>query len=444
MRLPKWFRRFLLKHTFPSDKKNLREFAYLDEVSLRSLLSSQNGGLTDTTSEQTGRTWLVEGGTTVSIGTDALGKAGGTSRFQTSNSSTLQTSRKATVQSWFRELHAMSDLRLISVVGDVKPLANQGGVKMAGNTSVTVSSALLTRGTLIELRVRLTADPIFQLGTMLHEFLGMAEDFPGEMIQGISGLPEAGMINKLLDRLLAGLIPIKSEAIDYAVVEVDDQEYVVHKDALMGLALPSRPLFIVGVTEHLAYWKDIRRVLFSGSVFTIMCRVSRDGLHDGWSPVKLTDLFGLVAPDLNTQLFNATKFIQPSTKAEEPEPVGDQRLAMTLMGYAAMLLAQRDQKLDEEQEALLRKEIKLQSLSVTTAEDQRAAFDAVRRRVRSLVGVRVSPKVDIQLREKSRLEHGLPYFPTAAEPVRQRVEVVQPIFKSPDRLIDTEVVAIYW
>jgi hypothetical protein len=444
MKLPKWFRKFVLKHAFPSSIKNLREFIYLDEVSLRSLLSSQNGGMTDSMSEQTARTWSLEGGTTASIGTDALGKAGGTSRFQTSNSSTLQTSKKATVQSWFRELHIMSDLRLLSVVEDVKPFTSPDEVKQLENTSVTISSELLARGSLIEMRIRLTADPIFQIGTIFHEIMDMARDFPEQIAAEIQRIPDAEKIQKLLDRLLAGLIPIRSEAIDYAVVEIDSQEYVVHRDALNGLALEARPLYVVGVTEHLAYWKDIRRVLFSGGVFTIMCRISRDGLHDDWAPVKLTELFKLVAPDMANQLAGAAQFIQVPRQAQEQKPKVDERLAKTLSAYKTLLLDQRNKVLTEDLEALVHSEIVNQSQQALSPEGQRAAFDAVKKRTQALAGIRISPEVDIQLREKARSKFNLPYFPQAASQARKGTEPIHQTTKSSERLLDTEVVAIYW
>ena len=151
----------------------------------------------------------------------------------------------------------------------------------------------LQRGKLVEFRVRLGADPVFHLGTMVSEFTAMAEDYPDMFAAGggLTTLREVQPINKILQRLLAGLVPIRATAVDHVVAEIEGIEYVVHREVIKGLDLRTRPLEIVGVTEQEAYWKDLRRVLFSDAEFTALARISRPGLHDSWTPVKLADLF---------------------------------------------------------------------------------------------------------------------------------------------------------
>ena len=53
----------------------LREFVYLDEVSLRSLLSSQVGEVKDSTSKQTSDTFGADVGSSVSVGVPQVGKS---------------------------------------------------------------------------------------------------------------------------------------------------------------------------------------------------------------------------------------------------------------------------------------------------------------------------------------------------------------------------------
>src|SRR6185437_2587482 len=98
------------------EKRPLREFVYLDEVSLRSLLVSQK----DTIPEEVSHAILVaeEAELTGNVSANAatLGKAEIGSRYQTSNSSTVQTSRKAIVQTLFKELRDEKDLDYALVV----------------------------------------------------------------------------------------------------------------------------------------------------------------------------------------------------------------------------------------------------------------------------------------------------------------------------------------
>ena len=111
----------------------------------------------------------------------------------------------------------------------------------------------------------LAVDPVFKLGTMMNEYTAMADEWPDMFSsQGVLGFLRGSQpILKVLERFLAGLIPIKATATNHVVVEVDGLEYVVHKKALEAFDVPTHPLKIVGVTEHLSYWKDIRRILFS-------------------------------------------------------------------------------------------------------------------------------------------------------------------------------------
>ena len=266
-------------------------------------LGCTRSGVTDTTSEQKVASDLGE--LQAKLASDAvIAKAEISSRFQTSNSSTLQTLRKATVQSWFREFYNKPGLRMIEPVDDVVFFADLEDVKRCKKASAAVSSDDLQRGILAEFKVKLSADKVFHIDTLVSEFVGMAKDYPRIFEAGntVFDMGEIEAVGKLLQRLLAGLIPIRGEAVDYCVIEIDGIEYVVHKNAIADLDVDTKPLVIVGVTEHLAYWKDIRRVLFSEAEFTILCRFSKNGLQESWLPVKLADLMKDFAPDIAEQL----------------------------------------------------------------------------------------------------------------------------------------------
>ena len=230
----------------------LREFVYLDEVSLRSLLSSQTGEMTESKSEQVLDALTAEVNT--KIAADAqVAKAELTSKFQTTNSNTLQTSRKATVQSWFRELHDLPGLRLIELRTDVVAAKDLEALTLNADTSVVAPTTTLSRGALAEFRVRLSADPVFHLGTMVSELSGMVEDYP-DMISASDAkvkFKEFEPVSKILQRLLAGLIPVRGRALDYRVVVIAGVEYVVHRQASAGLGLEERPLEIVGLPSTL-------------------------------------------------------------------------------------------------------------------------------------------------------------------------------------------------
>lgn len=431
----------------PTAPSPLREFIYLDEVSLRSLLSSQKGEVTEGTSQAIMDGAQVE--VTSKVGAPpAVVVAELASRFQTSNSSTLQTSRKASVQSWFREFHAIPNLRLIEPVDGVSAVFDTADLKRVTHPSVLLPASALVRGSLVEFRVRLSADPVFRLGALMSEFSGMADDYP-EMFAGHlspGDFRQTQVVNNVLNRLLAGLIPVRGQVIDYQVVDLDGEEHVVHRNALANLSLATVPLELVGVTEHLAYWKDIRRVLFSEAEFTVLCRVSRTGLHSSWTPVKLTDVFRDVAPDLADQISQAgrTPLVPPQRTVRQADAI-ERRMADALNLYVSLRHdAVGGRSLSKVKRSRIDMTIGELCGSVGSATEQRDAFRALERLLIELTGAEVDAEGAIALRDKAREASNLPLFPSLArDPVAATAPLRQRDVEDA-RLLDVEVVAIYW
>ena len=426
--------------------KPLREFVYLDEVSLRSLLSSQTGEVTDTRSEQ--RSDAQEAQFNSSLGANAplVGKAEIASRFQTSNSSTLQTSRKATVQSWFREFIELPNLRLIEPIDGADRVTDAVDLFALDDPSTATRADDLTRGSLVEFRVRLSADPVFHVGTIVTEFSTIFDGSP-ELFAGSSQLAtlgEAQRVNKVVQQLLAGLIPVRAEAVDHVVVQVDGVEFVVRRDAVAGMDLPEKRLEIVGVTEHLAYWKDIRRVLFSDAEFTMLCRVARGGLHDSWTPVKLADLFRAFAPDMVDQINAAsrTPFLVGSTARSVN--TNELLLGAALSEYKDALLRNSGLELTAEQEADVNRAIDALRARAGSVTAQRSAFDRLSELLYAMGLSGLDPAENAALRAHVRSSTGLPLFPALSSGMTTSIGVSQPIEDDAARLLDVEVVAVYW
>lgn len=425
-------------------RRPLREFVYLDEISLRSLLSSQTGEVTDSTSEAITDAMMNQasggGGLKSPVANLEMNAL-----FQTTNSNTLQTSRKASAQSWFREFHALGGLKLIRPMRTVQAALDVAALKANENRSVVAAEADLTRGSLVEFRVRLKADPVFHLGTLMSEFGAMAQDHPDLLADGMTlgALHETLLVNKVLNRLLVGLVPINAEAVDHRVVHIDGVEYVVHSGALTDLDLPSRPLQLVGVTEQSAYWKDLRRVLFSEEEFTVMCRIARAGLQRTWTPVKLVDLFSALAPDLAETINTAGRapFLSKG-HAPEPEPV-ETRLVEALRAYAKALVLRSNETLTRTHKAEIERRIQAVGDRMASVTAQRSAFAAVSDKLSDVLGVTFDPNLEIECREHARIVTGLPLFP-ALEPKPTQTAVVAPLPASDARLLDVEVIAIYW
>lgn len=435
------------------ERPPLREFVYLDEGSLRSLLSSQTGEIKDTVQEQSQAALLDELNIKVSGQLPLTAKGEAAYRLQTTNSSSLQTSRKATVQSWFRDFHERSELRLISPVASAPPVARIEDLVGLGRPSVATASGSLQRGVLAEFRVRLAAHPVFHLTTMMTEFTGMAEEFRDFVPDAsMTTFKEIQPMVKVLQRLMAGLIPITAEAVDYVVVDIAGADYVVHREPIQDLDLESRPLVIAGVTDLQAYWKDIRHVLFSEAEFTLLCRVSRSGLQTDWTPVKLVDLFSKVAPDFARQMSVAwtmpfgAKPAMPGTQTEAA-PVAEP-LEQALFHYSQALLGSSKREQSEKDLAAVALQVAVEIKSLATrngsVSDQRSAFASLRSLLADIAGVRISGSRDLKLREAARAASGLTLFPALAASPAPVVQNALPPMEERRAFLDVEVVAIYW
>ncbi|MGJ0203046.1 hypothetical protein NHL51_02630 [Leucobacter sp. gxy201] len=428
-------------------KDNLREFVYLDEVSLRSLLSSLKGDLRDGTSEGFNDAYEIEAATSVEASNPLVGKAGASSRFQTSNSTSIQTSRKATVQSWFRDFRALNGIRLVEKALPEAAAVSVETLKRTDETSLMVSSDGLARGELVEFRVELAADPVYHMSTVTSELAGMAEDYP-EMFTAGGGagvLQDFAPVRKVLERLLAGLVPIRAVALDYVVIELDETEYVVHKDLIQDLDLKSEPLQIVGVTELLAYWKDLRRVLFSEAEFTLLARISRTGIQPSWTPVKLADIFREMVPELVPQI-NAAGKVPFAPQADTASPAM-QKMREALTHYASHALKLSGTTLECAQHAELEQLIEKLHVRVASVSDQHSAFKVLHQWIEDHADESITSEQSHDLRENARGETGLTLFPTLEASLANatsQASLEQKTRAERERLLDVEIIAIYW
>ena len=349
MRWPNWLRR-RGRVAAPAELTGpLREFVYLDEVSVYSLLASRGGAIVSELTESKSSTSTLEAGGTVR-GTVGVVGSELRSKLQDTEASGMQVVRKAIVQASFKELieaqqetlalRAQAQDDLVDRPSDGRALAQAAE---EGRSSGRVADPdRLHRGDLVEIRVELEAAPIFRLGTTLSSLIDMFKDTPELFGQGGRGEMAQGMaVSKVLDALLAGLVPIRGRAVEFQHVTVGDRSLIVHRDLLSDIVgdplVEVRPLYVVGVAERALFWKDIRRLLFSRSTYTVLCRLGRDGISDRWTPVKLVDVVGEFLPDIARQIDEAEEGLTSLAAVEvvQSEDATERALACALTRYAA-------------------------------------------------------------------------------------------------------------
>lgn len=322
----------------------LREFVYLDEVSVFSLLASRIGALaTDfTQSESSSLATEVKGSAGVSA---PVAKANVSSAVKASQTSGTQVMRKSTVQSTFKELYGYVRDSLVlrpPNEGENPPSAERVAADLAQEADTdsvwALDSARMKRGQLLEVEVELDADESFRASTIMStllEFLEEMSELPDSLDR--EGLMNAVTGSRLLDKLLAGLVPLRGRVIDYSHVTVGDRELIVHSKVLSqqpALAEHAVPLYVVGVAEEDLFWRDIRRVLFSGARYRMLCRLGRDGVQLEWTPVKLMHVLEGAVPALRGIIDEIPTFLANMGAEEQGEGRPAQVQRQALLRYA--------------------------------------------------------------------------------------------------------------
>lgn len=440
----------------------LREFIYLDEVSVYSLNASRLGAIaaeftdTETTSLQSGSELSLSGNVGAA---KADAKASGSStRTQES-----QVVRRSIVQTTFRELyeHEKDRLATRAVPDDVKiPQIDTldeliEAEEVLKTDGLIVDPKRLARGALLEMEVELDTESVFQFSTLLQTLVEIIQE--NTDLFGIDEEEfEKGMAyGRIIERLLAGLVPIRGLAVDYVRIKPGQRELIAHRrlsERLLagGLAgdqrLETSPLYVVGVTEEALYWKDIRRVLFSGTRFRVLCRMAQDGVQNSWTPIKLRDVLAKMAPELAKPidaLAFGDFFGKDDSGGKETNDGRRQALRGALNSYAASLTTAYGRELNPDDLLSLQGLVECHQDSFRTTSAMKAGFDAIAQCLADSLGIELHASAEKERRLKALAEAGLsltgelepstePSGDASLRPTRE------------EYVLDSEFIAIYW
>lgn len=464
MSLPSRWRRWRRRRWAAQTRGSpLREFVYLDDSSVLSLLASRIGAVPTEYTDSESR--ALKAGISSKLGASAVLKTEAGSNVEASRSAATQVIRMSSVQSAFKELleYEEASLALQSPHGTPRPprvrvLHDLVAQAEAADRHWVSSASELQRGELIEVGVKLDADEILRFSVILTTLLRFVDQIPElANVTDAQSLREALTANQILDQMLAGLVPLRGEVVDYRLVTVEGKDLVVHTGLLAQLdesVVDVRPLQVVAVAEAELFWRDTRRVLFSGARYTVLARVSRTGIQTEWMPVKLVELLKDFVPDLAANfdgrgLLDAIKRAQAETPAHLS--TGPERV---LLSYGELLGERYGIAVDP---AALTVELLAtlpQPTPFETVPQQRTAFAAVTAWVRSQGEVPDEPDVLAELRETAMApaQVVLPAEGVASElSVDAGADGGASLAaggagtdKAAPLMLDTEVVGIYW
>ena len=309
-RLSSWLRRRWDRRPNKGNLSDRREFVYLDDISVLSILASRTGSIATEFTETHTASRSSEFNKSLGVGL-GVAKANIGSRTQAGQVDASQVLSRAIIQSSFKDLYDIerSGLALLPAVPDQLPTINstsdlKGLLDSSEGSALLIDPHTLHRGELLEVEVELEADPIFQMATIIKTVLELMEE-NRELLEGAdtAQLPEIRSVVRLIESLLADLVPIRGRLVDYAWIRICGRDVLVLQSLLCRIPIEERPkvnpVLLVGVAQRDLFWKDIRRVLFSQARYTVFCRLATGGLEEKWSPVKMAEIFSGIASDFD-------------------------------------------------------------------------------------------------------------------------------------------------
>ncbi|MEU8254996.1 hypothetical protein AB0C06_12110 [Micromonospora inaquosa] len=432
----------------------LREFVYLDEVSVYSLLASRQGALASEYTDTSTSAARAELSGKIGLGAGATKGELSSKREQTYTQSS-QVLRKSTVQAAFKELYEGEEGRLgvTPLTMNESPPRVRSWQDLATNFTDpiydgwVIRPSNLERGLLVELEIELSTHSIFKMTSIMSALSALIVENPELFPQSeFPQLQEVAAVNRVLDKLLVGLIPLRCRALDYCVVDFDGERVAVHTRLMEHIApdlqYAPKPLHVVGVTEELLYWKDVRRVLFTGQRFRILSRLNASGVRSSWVPVKLVDVLRDVVPDLAAQVEQAGRAFGQNSTSQGPNDDRSATIALALIAHSRLLAEHYDVVIDADQESAFKALAAHHCGEFHGYDARRRAFEAIANHFATTYSVKVDSVVAAQFRSAALadtllLPDGQPAAPsTSTSPTQPE--------PTDEALLDAEVVAIYW
>ncbi len=429
-----------------------REFVYLDEVSVYSLLASRLGSIPEQLTKSASESLQSEINSAIGVNYGLKAEIG--SKLATTSTSATQVVRKSMVQGAFKELVDVERGKLAlsepPADGELPPAADLASLKALAEdpgSGLVLAADQPARGQLLEMEIELDADPTFAFNTVISEVVKFMDQNPEFFPEGLEGIAAGETMNRIIGQLMVGLVPLRCRILDYQALEIEETEFLVHRSLFSDAELPSgaqlRDVHLVGVAEEGLFWKDLRRVLFSRSRFTVMCRLGKDGLQPTWSPVKLIDVFGKVIPFIGVQLEEMiggmiSGFQSGAAEALE-QPAVDEKMQAGMEHYARLYAAEfRQEPLSSAELATL--DGPVAGIDYGRLEYRRSALEQLTLRLREILGSDEDRELEARLRNEAMETAGFGLGGTDETPMPG----TSPPASAAERFIDVEFVAIYW
>ncbi|MCT2173484.1 DUF6414 family protein [Dietzia cinnamea] len=419
-----------------------REFIYLDEVSVVSLLASLQGEIKDAVTETLARTEDRSLGASSNVSNTG---AGVVSQLGTSRTSTNEVVRRAVVQSTFRDLWRRDTGVLLHDTSGVKrkyrktlhSYANlEDALPRLKKVKLAAPLIDITRGDIVEMEVKIEADQFFKMITVGTTFLDILDGREHLFGVSTSDLRQVAPMIEVLKELLVGLVPLRGVSSSHCVIEVAGEQVVIATEILgEEVQAGARPIELVGFAEADSFWRDLRRTLFSGSDYTVYARAEGPVLRAPWSPIKVADLLESLSPELRDEIVLPLQQFDLQREPTAMPPDAAATAQFQLANFAAQFQAASEANPDS---ALVKKAVEAAIpvlASATTTEERRRAFDPV---AQTVSGGHVNRELLLDIRSEwidRQPTVGQKSMSTSSQPVQPTASAVE---------LEVGFVALYW
>ena len=437
----------------------LREFVYLDDVSVYSILASRKGSIAAEFTENQTMSLNSDIGASLGIGLDAT-KAKFDAGLHSKHIHGSQVLRKAIIQTSFKELYEAEcgSLALSASRDSRAPTVNsmadleKRSERLSGDGWLVDPNAL-RRGDLFEVEVELEADPIFRMTSIITTLRELVEN--NERIFGkevTAKLPEMRAMAQVLDGLLVGLVPIKGRLVKYAWASINGRDVLVHQSVVEQIKSDPRftkhPAYLVGVAQGSLFWKDIRRLLFSRSEYTVFCRLAVSGLGNTWNPVKIAGVLEGIVPQFENVMREFSEIGEnflatPSGASPAVIGHGKQNHKGIIREYARRVIEHHEGSLDAGAIESAIGDIALDEDWWRTVDARRNVFMGLTERLDCALGVETGGEVAYRIRDEVCRDVGVS-SKLNMEVLRNRRPYRAALSENSERFLDAEIIAIYW
>ncbi|MCL9818382.1 DUF6414 family protein [Natronocalculus amylovorans] len=270
---------------------SLREFIYLDEVSVVSLLASLTREITesrtDTETTEKQKKWRFR----FFIWIKKVLRLGGSRETLKIDRDTEEVVRRSKIQSKFDELYSKT--------------ATSFELESDGERFLVSD---LKKGGVAEIEIEFSAHELYHFYKAYQYLFDVFEEHSEDMD------PEQEQIIELMGSLFGDQIPVVGKAVNYRVVDGEICSSDVLDDHKDGEALE-----VVGALDPEMLWQDASTFLYEDNVFMAYVRIPETELQEEWDPVKLTRVIKSISKPVGRRLSGMIQFGLTQAKEELDE-----------------------------------------------------------------------------------------------------------------------------